>query len=1462
MKHYLKSELYELIKKDEHIFDFIQGGSLDGLWYWDLEKPEHEWMNARFWEVLGYKPEEMPHKASAWQNIINQDDLKVAIDNFNKHLANQNHPYDQEVRYTHKDGHIVWIRCRGMAIRDEQGNPVRMLGIHQDITRLKQANEKLQLEKESAVKNEEKYKAMFENAPLAYQSLNEEGYIIEVNPTWLNTLQYKKEEEVIGKWFGDFLHPDYTAHFRKNFPIFKKQGSISNVQLKMLKKTGEIINVTFEGCIGYDKDNNFRQTYCTFKDITEQKQAEDKLLFLNQSISELITINKKEQLSDHFTTSIHSIYPNAIILYVSVDEAQKNAKLESISGLSKTILSKVHKIAGRTFIGKPYKLSKKHEEIFRKGCFHTYEGGLAEFSNNELPNAVSNAIQKLLKIHRIYTIGIKKNETLLGAVHIFTLNDTKIADGNFLETYIAQFASVVQNLNLTSKFQKNEEVLRKTLSTVPDIIIRTDTDGNILYANEALEKQFPTLSDEKILGKNMLDFIVEKDIPRTLENTKLMFEHPLGIQEYQMQIDDENIYDFAINGDVLRDANAQPTGMVYVLRNITASKEAEKKIKEKNEQLETIIKGANLGWYDWDIPSGNEIYNDILTENLGYKLSEIRPHIKWWKNKIHPDDAKQVSIDLQKHLAGKTKFYENKHRLKTKNEKWLWFHDFGKVVQRDADGNAIRMIGTLQNIDYEERAKEKINSSLQQITVITANTPNIIWKSDIDNKGNFKNTYISGAADDFLALPKGSIKNSWDKYFPYILPEYLPTINKLFKESAQSPDKQFSFDYKVKKANGELAWFSSSGKTVFENKKLSVYGSTIDITEKKQAETDLLQSEIRFKALHNASFGGIAIHDKGVILECNDGLSKISGYSRDELIGMEGLLLIAEETRDKVMQNISSGYEKPYEAIGARKNGEKYPLRLEAKQIPYKGKNARVVEFRDITEQKEAENKLIESEEMLRNIFNNSTSIIYSHDTNGLVNYVSPQVEEILGFTQDEAKVHWTNFLSDNPINKIGYKKTMMAIKTGKKQAPYELEFIHKNGRKVLIEAREAPLVMNGNTVSIVGIFNDITKRKQNEIELKNAKKRAEESEQLKSAFLANMSHEIRTPMNGILGFTDLLKEPNLSGEEKEKYIDIIRKSGNRMLETVNDIIDISKIDAGQMEISNGPVDINEKIKTHFEFFNVEAKAKGLELKLFNNLPEHKIIIISDKNKLNSIISNLIKNAIKYTDKGSIEIHCGKKDSNFEFKINDTGIGISKKRIAAVFNRFEQADITDTHIREGSGLGLSITHAYIEMLGGNIGVESELGVGSTFYFNIPWKDNQKDAHSTTTETFSKTNNDNLLNILVAEDDDISFMHLEIVLNKFAKSINRVLNGKEVLDYVRNNTNIDVILMDVNMPLMNGYEATSKIREFNKDIIIIAQTAYALEGDKEKAIEAGCDDYITKPINSNHLVELINKHLKN
>ncbi|MFH0761093.1 MAG: ATP-binding protein [Bacteroidota bacterium] len=432
-------------------------------------------------------------------------------------------------------------------------------------------------------------------------------------------------------------------------------------------------------------------------------------------------------------------------------------------------------------------------------------------------------------------------------------------------------------------------------------------------------------------------------------------------------------------------------------------------------------------------------------------------------------------------------------------------------------------------------------------------------------------------------------------------------------------------------------------------------------------------------------------------------------------------------------------------------------------------------------------------------------------------------------------------------------------------QAEQELIIANKElaFQNELKEKRAAELVIANKEL----LFQNNEKEKR-AAELVIAKEHAEQSDRLKSAFLANMSHEIRTPLNGVLGFASLLEETDLSGEERRDYLELMEQSGARMLNIINDIIDISKIESGLTEVHLEESNINDQIDNIQTFFKPEIDKKKIRFSTKKALPEKEAVIITDHEKIFTILTNLVKNAIKYTDEGSIEFGYNLKTESqstvLEFFIKDTGIGIPKDRQEAIFERFIQADITDKMARQGAGLGLSISKAFVELLGGKIWVRSQEGKGSIFYFTIPFRPQPHPKSDITTfvsgvgEKSQKRN----LKVLIVEDDRISdLLILSFLKRKISHSVLHSETGVEAIETCRNNPDLDLVLMDIKMPDMNGYEATRQIRQFNKEVVIIAQTAFGLSGDREKAIEAGCNDYIAKPFNKDELFALIQKCLK-
>ena len=499
----------------------------------------------------------------------------------------------------------------------------------------------------------------------------------------------------------------------------------------------------------------------------------------------------------------------------------------------------------------------------------------------------------------------------------------------------------------------------------------------------------------------------------------------------------------------------------------------------------------------------------------------------------------------------------------------------------------------------------------------------------------------------------------------------------------------------------------------------------------------------------------------------------------------------------------------------------------------------------DITEQKQTEKALVESEERFRVLFESHSAIMLLLDpkTGNIIDANRAASE----FYRWPVKKLCTMRIHD--INTLPPEEIGLVLEKWKSADKLNFLFTHRkaDGSISDVEAFGCKIDLRGKAI-IYLIIHDITERKH----------AAEESDRLKTAFLANISHEIRTPMNGIIGFSELLKDPHLTGEEQIEYIDLIHKSGERMLNLINDLMDISKIDAKEVKVVMTETSINKLLQDIMAFSKHEADRRGLRLSCTTGVSDEESIITTDSVKLNQILTNLIQNALKFTSKGGVDIGYTRKGNMLEFYVIDSGIGIAADKKAQIFERFNQADISLTRAYEGAGLGLSISKGFVELMGGTISVESIEGAGSTFTFTLPYNP-EYPALTTQYSVLSTQHSEHC--ILIVEDDEVSTLLLKRNLKEENITLLCAENGWEAVELVQHHPEINLVLMDIKMPIMNGFDATKLIKQQRPDLPVIAQSAFTSKEDKEKAKAAGCDNFITKPINKNELLDMMNKLLK-
>lgn len=667
--------------------------------------------------------------------------------------------------------------------------------------------------------------------------------------------------------------------------------------------------------------------------------------------------------------------------------------------------------------------------------------------------------------------------------------------------------------------------------------------------------------------------------------------------------------------------------------------------------------------------------------------------------------------------------------------------------------------------------------------------------------------------------------------------------------------------------NGRELWFDAKLSPLSKDSVLLV---ARDITESKMMEIALGESEMKHRLLLEESTDPIfSFTREGVYSYVNRAFANGVGKKVEEIINKKIWDVFPEEEAKKRYAALeyvfNTGNSKVIEVRVPAKEKDKYYITTITPAKDDKGNVITVIcSSKDITDRKEMEERQMESEAYYRTLVDISPDGILLTDPEGKVTYGSVMAYEIFGVPPgvDVTGSHIFNWIEPD-FHKVVLDR-MEDIRSGN-IVPETREYkLRKFDRSTFWgEMSSSPLQDAGGTINAIMIIcRDVSERKNFEEELIRSKETAEQSDRLKTAFLHNISHELRTPMNAIVGFSTLLTDSEQNESDKGAFAEIILNSSNHLLAVVNDIIEISNIEAGITMIKSSSFNLTSLIDKLIQQFDPLCSQKGIDFSVTSSVTGNQADIETDRTKLIQVLTNLIGNAVKFTPGGNIELTCDIKDNMLLFRLSDTGIGIPEEHQTRVFDRFYQVESTIARNYHGTGLGLAISKAFVELLGGEIWFGSEEGKGSVFSFTIPYKPTTALSAEPEVETANihKAASEVKRRVLIAEDEENNYLLLVKLLTSLNIEIVHACNGQEAVEICRSDLNIKLVLMDIKMSVMDGYTATREIRKIYPDLPVIALTAYAFGSDRDRAIQSGCNDYISKPFKKELLLETISRYI--
>ncbi|WCL50096.1 PAS domain S-box protein [Leptospira sp. GIMC2001] len=1060
--------------------------------------------------------------------------------------------------------------------------------------------------------------------------------------------------------------------------------------------------------------------------------------------------------------------------------------------------------------------------------------------------------------------------------------------------------NITENKRSEAELFSSKQFYQGLVQASPVGIFRTDSHGSCIYVDPMWE-DITKLPLDKALGDGWIRALHPDDKDRVIDEwLKAVREQRPFSLIYRFLPSTNKIIWVQSYSVAVYDSSGSIEGHIGTIKDITERIELEKELERKNQELETYFCTTIDLFCIADINGNFLKVNKAWEETLGYNHTELIG--KSFLSLIHPDDL-DSTLDAMRSLSQGSKILNFTNRYKTIDGAYRFIEwrssPNGDLIYAAARDVTERMLRD-EELIFTKRMLEQTNKVARvggwQYNLIQ---DKLYWTSITREIHELDDNYIPD-----LEVAMNFFSTS----------EYKETINKLLKDAIEKGSR-WNAELKIRTAKGREIWVNSIGQPEFiDGKCVNVFGTFQDIEEKKASELKIIESDRQLKLVltqlkgildATSEVSIIATDVNGIITHFNSGAERMLGYKSNEVIGIctPEIFHLKEEVMQR-SESLSNQLEKPISGFQTfitfpiweesssmewtyvRKDGSKFPVQLMITSV--KDRLGRITGYlgiaTNISKIKDAQLAIQESENKFRTLYELSRTGIALNDlTSGRFIDVNPALLHITGYNKNELLTLSFQDITPEEYSAEDQTRSQYLKEFGMMES-YEKELIRKDGSRFPVLLNVVKVTDSENREVIWSMVQDISERKELEIGLIKSKEEAINANLAKSEFLANMSHEIRTPLNGVIGFTELLLRTELDAIQIQ-YLETIFHSAKSLLDLVNDVLDFSKIEARKMELYIEKINLQDFINQATNIIKQSLIKKNLRL-IVNVHPDLPTYIYADSIRLRQIILNLLGNAIKFTSEGEIELRIEMSSDlivqddfqfrEFLFSLRDTGIGISEENHKKIFEAFSQEDSSTARRYGGTGLGLSISNQLLYLMGSRLELKSELGSGSTFYFSLKLRVEESEKTGTISDTEknspNKTKDSQLIKrepisndtytILIAEDNPVNMLLTKILVKQNLPNaiVIEASNGEDAYHRFLETTP-DLIFMDVQMPILNGFDATLKIRETTKTKIpIIALTAGTLDSEKQKCMACGMNDFITKPVLLEVLRNILTKWL--